>query len=304
MQPTKYPVTCFGEMLWDLLPSKELPGGAPMNVAYHLKKLGTEPALLSKIGADDYGRRLVDLLAENAIPTEFLQVDHNHPTGLVYAHPDEHNDMAYDIVYPSAWDFIEPQDRLIEAAAQSRFFVFGSLTSRSKSSRNTLYQLLEAAQTRVLDINLRQPHFSSTHVEYLLDRANVLKMNISELELITGWLGTFNNTQDRINLIHERFDVETIIVTMGADGAWVSDKGMLHRSDGFKVTVTDTIGSGDAFLAGFLHQLLNGATAKEALGFASAVGAFVATQPGACPVYAISQIKELIQSRSIFQTAS
>lgn len=304
MQPINYPVVCFGEVLWDLLPSKALPGGAPMNVAYHLKKLDTNPAMISKIGTDNYGKGLVDLLAANSITTEFLQVDYDHPTGLVYANPNEYNEVVYDIVFPSAWDFIQQQDEYIELSKQAKFFVFGSLTSRSKVSRDTLYQLLDVAKTKVLDINLRPPHFNRAHVEYLLQKADILKMNIAELELITGWFSHFSNTEERIKIIQDHFQIDTIIVTMGGDGALVNDKGIVHHHNGFKVTVTDTIGSGDAFLAGFLHQLLNDTTAKKALDFASAIGAFIATQQGACPDYTVNQITELIHSHSTLQTQS
>lgn len=304
MQPINYPVVCFGEVLWDLLPSKALPGGAPMNVAYHLKKLGTDSAMFSKIGPDNYGKGLVDLLTTNAITTEFLQVDYHHPTGLVYANPNEYNEVVYDIVFPSAWDFIQQQNEYIEVTKQSKFFVYGSLTSRSKVSRDTLYQLLEVAKTKVLDINLRPPHFNRAHVEYLLQKADVLKMNIAELELITGWFSPFANTEERIKIIRDRFHIDTIIVTMGGDGALINDKGIIHRHHGFKVDVADTIGSGDAFLAGFLHQLLNGATAKKALDFASAIGAFIATQQGACPDYITNQIIDLIHAHSAFHTQS
>jgi fructokinase len=304
MQPINYPVVCFGEVLWDLLPSKALPGGAPMNVAYHLKKLGTIPAMFSKIGMDDYGKGLVDLLASNAITTEFLQVDYDHPTGLVYANPNEYNEVVYDIVFPSAWDFIQQEKEYVEVVEKCSFFVYGSLTSRSRISRDTLYQLLEASKTKVLDINLRPPYFSRAHVEYLLQKADILKMNIAELELITGWFSPFAGAEERIKIIQDHFQINTIIVTMGEDGALVNDKGTVHRHNGLKVTVADTIGSGDAFLAGFLHQLLNGANVKEALDFASAIGAFIATQQGACPDYTISQITQLIHSYSPFQTQS
>lgn len=295
-------VVCFGEVLWDLLPSKALPGGAPMNVAYHLKKLGANPVMLSKIGTDDYGKGLVNMLAENKISTGFLQVDYDHPTGLVYANPNEYNEVVYDIVFPSAWDFIEWQAEYNELLQQAEFFVYGSLTSRSKVSRDTLYQLLDAAKLKVLDINLRPPHFNRAHVEYLLQKADILKMNIAELELITGWFNDFESTEDRIKILQDQFKIEIIIVTMGGEGALVNDKGIIHRHPGFKVQVADTIGSGDAFLAGFLHQQLNGISAKEALDFASAIGAFIATKSGACPDYETSQITDFIHTASKLQT--
>jgi fructokinase len=302
---THYDVVCFGEVLWDLLPGKALPGGAPMNVAYHLKKLGTNPALISKIGIDDYGKQLVNLLAENELSTEFFQMDYDHPTGLVYAKPNEHNEVMYDIVYPSAWDFIQWETDFTNLLAQAEFFVYGSLTSRNKNSRDTLYQLLGTAKRKVLDINLRPPNYHRSNVEYLLEKTDVLKVNISELELITGWFSHFESTEDRIKIIQDQFKIDTIIVTMGGEGALVNDKGIIYQHPGYKVQVADTIGSGDGFLAGFLHMQLSGASVSDALTFASGLGAFIATRNGACPAYEISEIDELMNNSSMskIQTA-
>ena len=292
------PVICFGEVLWDILPSGALPGGAPLNVAYHLKKLGIDPAVISRIGLDDYGKRLINLLSECGVSTEYFDVDYDHPTGLVYANLNDQHEVAYDIAYPSAWDFIVWKDEYVQLTENAKYFVYGSLTSRNKTSRNTLEQLLEIAKTKVLDINLRPPHFHRAQVEFLLENADILKMNIAELELITGWFSEFATTEDRIKLIQDRFKINTVIITMGAEGAIVNDQGKLHRHPGFRVTVADTIGSGDSFLSGFLYQLLRGSSVEDALLFASAIGAFIATQAGACPDYEISQITNLVNSNS------
>jgi fructokinase len=294
MEPLSPDVVCFGEVLWDILPSGSLPGGAPMNVAYHLKKLGVEPALITRIGTDHFGEKLVNMLSENGVATEYFQVDYNHPTGLVYANTNNHHEVIYDIVYPSAWDFIQMHYELNALFETADFFVYGSLTSRNKESRDTLYQLLEIAKIKLLDINVRPPHFNRAHVDYLLQKADILKMNLTELELITGWFSQFNSIEDRVKLMQDHFNIETLIVTMGADGALVSDKGKIHRHNGFSVNVQDTIGSGDSFLAGFISQILQGSSVENALEFASAIGAFIATQKGACPQYEISQITELI----------
>jgi fructokinase len=303
MEPSlQHEVVCFGEVLWDILPTGPLPGGAPMNVAYHLKKLGANPALITQIGLDKYGEDLVNMLSKSKVTTEFFYIDYEHPTGLVYANVNDHHEVIYDIVYPSAWDFIELKDEMIALVKNAQYFVYGSLTSRSKVSRDTLNQLLEVAQTKVLDINLRPPHFHRSDVENLLSKADILKMNIAELELITGWFSNFQTTEDRIKLMQDEFKIETLIVTMGGDGALINHKGTVHRHEGFKVEVADTIGSGDSFLAGFLHQLLNGSSIEDALAFASGIGAFIATQKGACPDYQISQITNLINSNSSLKT--
>lgn len=299
MEPApQHDVVCFGEVLWDILPSGALPGGAPMNVAYHLKKLGSSPALISKIAPDEYGKAAIDILAKSGVSTEFFQVDYEHPTGLVYANVSDH-EVIYDIVLPSAWDFIAWNDEFNNLLRQADYFVFGSLTSRTRESRETLYQCLEIAKTKVLDINIRPPHFNRSHLEYLLNRADVLKMNEGELELITGWFSPFNNNEDRIRLIQDKFNIETLIVTMGGDGAIVDDKGYFFRHPGFRITVADTIGSGDAFLAGYIYQLLQGSSTEKSLEFASAMGAFIATQSGACPRYNTSQVDELLTSHSL-----
>jgi fructokinase len=296
MTPQK--IVCFGEVLWDVLPGGSLPGGAPMNVAYHLRKLGNDPALITKIGMDVHGENLVNLLSKSGVCTEYFQVDYEHSTGLVNANANERSEVIYDIVYPVAWDFIQWDDEFTELMAKTEFFIYGSLTSRNKVSRDTLYRLLDLAKTKILDINLRPPHFNRSHVEFLLTQAKILKMNSAELELITGWFSHFPEMEDRIKLLQDRFNIETVIVTMGGDGALVSKNGKIHYHPGYRVKVEDTIGSGDAFLAGFVNQLLKSSGTEDALSFASGMGAFVATRSGACPNYEVSDITDLMYSRS------
>ena len=295
---TDYPVVCFGEVLWDILPSGPLPGGAPMNVAYHLRKLGTNPALITKIGLDKYGEDLVNILSSSGVSTDFFYLDYEHQTGLVYANVNDHHEVVYDIVFPSAWDFIEMKEEMACLAKDAEYFVYGSLTSRSKVSRDAVNELLQVARKKVLDINLRPPHFRRADAEHLLRNADMLKMNIAELELITGWFSTFQTKEDRIKLLQDKFNIDTLIVTLGGEGAIVNHEGKIHRHPGFKVEVADTIGSGDAFLAGFLHQLLQGSPVDEALSFACGTGAFIATQKGACPRYETAQILSLINAHT------
>ena len=293
---TSHPVVCFGEVLWDILPDKSLPGGAPMNVAYHLQKLGLQPALLSRVGNDDYGKKLIAMLSANQLHTDYVQVDDQHETGLVHAHLEANNEVRYDIVFPSAWDFIEMEARFAELIKAATYFVFGSLATRNKTSRDTLYALLENAQTKVLDINLRAPHYRQPLIEELLFKADILKLNEAELDMIAGWHDASTNREQQIQLLQDRFHIQTIIVTMGGDGAMVATDGQVYYNPGYKVQVADTIGSGDAFLAGFLYQLYNKMPLQKALDFAAALGALIATYPGACPAYDPAQITTLMMA--------
>jgi fructokinase len=114
------------------------------------------------------------------------------------------------------------------------------------------------------------------------------------LDLITGWWGHKGSLNDNIALLMEKFGNKAVIVTRGANGAAVHYNGILHEHPGFRVKVADTVGSGDAFLAGFFHRLLQGDNAADALIFASALGAFVASQTGAWPEYSVKEVNELI----------
>jgi fructokinase len=292
-QITRNKLVCYGEILWDVLPSGELPGGAPMNVAYHLKKLQQEVSLITAIGNDQHGTALVNLLSKWGIGAEHCQVDRYHPTGMVYAQPKGPHEMIYDIVFPSAWDFIFWNDTYAELMQETDYLVFGSLACRNHTSANTLFKLLETAKNKVLDINIRPPHFSPKTVDQLLHNTNILKLNEAELELIAGWYSSLQTVTDKIQLIQDRFLINTIVVTLGDKGALLCMDGNFYEHPGYKVQVADTVGSGDAFLAAFLSQMIHGAPPEKMLDFACALGALIASYPGACPDYDIHEIKTL-----------
>ena len=290
-------VVCFGEVLWDILPSGPVPGGAPMNVTYHLHKQQKNPALITRIGIDDKGKELINIFSDQGVCTEFFQVDYEYETGKVYAEPNEHNEVVYDIVKPVAWDFIAWEDGFTDLVSNAGFFVFGSLAARNKQSKKTLLRLLESAKNKVLDINLRAPHFNRRIVEELLSKADFLKINLAELELITGWFSEYTRIEDRIKSITDKFHISNIVVTMGGDGALLYLNGNGYRHEGYNVEVVDTVGSGDAFLAGLISKLLENSSPGDALDFASGLGAFIATQRGACPQYNIKDIENLIMKK-------
>ena len=290
-------LVCFGEILWDILPDKAVPGGAPMNVAYHLHQLGENPALLTRVGIDQRGKDLLDILKAKNINTEFIQLDYDTPTGIVHATPNEHGEMSYEIVAPAAWDNIQFDTTTESLVKDAGYFVFGSLVARNKKSKDTLFKLLEIATNKVLDINLRQPYYNRKIVKELLTKCDVVKMNLAELELITGWFAEYKSIEERMQLIQDKFKIRSVIVTMGSDGAIVNFRGSWHRHPGLKVQVADTIGSGDSFLAAFLSQIINEKEPEEALVFASGLGALVASKTGGWPEYTISEIEKLISDK-------
>jgi fructokinase len=84
---------------------------------------------------------------------------------------------------------------------RARYFVFGSLAARSKVSRNIFYQLLDAAPKKVLDVNLRAPHFKKDVIEALLRSVDILKLNDDELKLISSWYSDYKEEKDAMQLL-------------------------------------------------------------------------------------------------------
>jgi fructokinase len=294
MKKPDYMAVCFGESLWDILPGKKMPGGAPVNVAYHLQKLGKHPAVISRVGNDELGKELIKIFKNKNVETGFFQVDEVHETGKVFATVKENHEVEYEIVQPVAWDFIECNKADEEIISGADYLIFGSLASRNKISANSLLHCLEFAKTKVLDINLRPPHYTKETLIGLLQKTDILKLNLAELHLVSGWFAKHESDEDRVKLLAHKFNLQTIVVTKGGDGAMLYMNEKFYHHPGYPVKVADTIGSGDSFLAAVISKLIDKASPAEALDFASALGAFVASRPGACPDYEIKEVLALM----------
>ena len=120
-------ILCVGEVLWDSLPAGLFLGGAPFNVARHLRLLGLPATLVSRIGRDQLGDEALRRLARYGLSTELIQVDPALPTGFVMVELDAHGVPAYDIVAPAAWDALEVDGQLLPAARAARAIVYGTL---------------------------------------------------------------------------------------------------------------------------------------------------------------------------------
>ncbi|WP_158280788.1 carbohydrate kinase family protein [Pararcticibacter amylolyticus] len=280
------PVICYGEILWDVLPDGPQPGGAPLNVAYHLNKLGLPASLISRVGKDDNGRKLENLMDKWGINRQLLQEDGDHPTSEVIAKMNNRNEVSYEIVFPVAWDYINDATEISSYIKPQTYFVFGSLASRNDITRNTLFKLLEKDSFKVFDINLRPPFVNRTLLMKLLEKCDLAKLNEAELEMVQSiFHGSYEKEADQIKFIQDKFSIQEIIVTKGEFGASYYKGDKAYHCAGREVKVADTIGSGDAFLAAFLSNHYIGEEPRIMLRNAIAMGGFVATRKGGCPEY-------------------
>ncbi len=283
-------IICFGEVLWDVLPTGKIAGGAPMNVAFHVNQLGLRSHMISRIGDDELGRELVAFLDDKGISTKLVQTDPTFPTGIVNVVLDEKGSPTYDIVQPSAWDFIHPDNEMTDTVREAEALVFGSLSCRNERTRRTLLELLDVATLRVLDVNLRPPFFSKNLLELLLSQSDIVKMNDEELSLLAAFWANIDEERAQMEFLKEKFKLGTIIVTKGAHGASLLNDYGYYAQKAFNVKVQDTIGSGDAFFGAFLSKTLTGSPAEDCLEFACLAGAFVASKKGATPNYSLAEL--------------
>lgn len=286
------PAICFGEILWDMLPDGPQPGGAPLNVAYHMNKLGMPASILSKVGKDVQGDELIALLDRWVIDRQFLQFDDNYKTGEVIAKMNNGNEVSYDILFPVAWDYIEKNSSLKDKINTKSYIVYGSLSSRNETTRESLFELLKTDAIKVFDINLRPPFIGQDLLKALLDKADIVKFNQAELEMAQLlFRGSFGNEASQVRFIMERFNIKEVIITKGESGASYYKIDNAFHSWGSEVKVKDTIGSGDSFLAAFLAGHCLKENPDIILKNAIAMGAFIATKKGGCPEYDLEEYK-------------
>ncbi|NVO19938.1 MAG: carbohydrate kinase [Bacteroidetes bacterium] len=287
-------ILCFGEVLWDNLPSGARPGGAPMNVALHLKRFGIGSRVASAIGKDWLGESLASFLEKSGLDTSLIQVHPTLPTSEVKVHLNEHNNATFEICEPVAWDEITLTGALLEEVKSSNAIVYGSLASRNKTTRDTLLELLESDVVKIMDVNLRPPYNKREIIEPLLMKADIVKLNDEELFIISNWFGLTGTLEELAFGFYDKLNLKTLLVTRGDKGACLIHENELYAHQGFKVEVADTVGAGDAFLAGFLAAFYDGKGMNMALTEASAIGAYVASQSGATPEYTIEVLQPFL----------
>lgn len=295
-------VVCFGEVLWDMLPEGKKPGGAPMNVAYHLSRLGLASYMVSRVGDDPLGEELTLFLKKMGLSTDYIQIDADHKTSEVIATEGANHEMSYDIVRPVAWDFIAFDSKTSTLTESADLMVFGSLAARNEVSRHTLYELIEQAKLKLFDVNFRAPHYEQSTVDYLLRKADIVKLNNHELRIIASWFGAErDNEQESINRLQDLYGIGEIIVTKGGEGASYYTLTERYDYKAYSVIVKDTVGSGDSFLAAFVAQKLLGKSIEDMLDFAAALGAYVTAQAGANPDYKPTDLAHFMWQKQLEQ---
>ncbi len=301
-------VICLGEILFDLLASQRgksreaveswiaYPGGAPANVACSLVKLGTPSAFIGCVGEDKAGDELVELLESTGVNIQGVQRKADLPTRKVYVLRDEEGDREFAGFGEKSPDqfadaYLEADQLPLELFQSADFLVLGTLELAYPETRKAVFQALDLAEKFdlkvVLDVNWRpmfwqDPTEAEPLIKQLWQRIDFLKLSTEEAQ----WL--FNTTH--AGVISYRLDsIEGVLVTGGTEDVSYCLNEHESQVPIFPVEVEDTTGAGDAFVAGFVHQLCqrklsdlsSPEVAQEIVTYACAVGALTTMKSGA-----------------------
>lgn len=296
-------VLCYGFALWDLLADQigvprdqvqswtPYPGGAGLNVACHLGRLGVETALLGAVGCDDWGDRVLQVIQAHRVCPALMQ-RLPYPTRLVEVlrRTDGEREFA-GFRPPDCPAFADEFIRFRPPAQPPQCLYIEGVVLAFPESRATAFALVEWASARgvimLLDVNWRptlwtEERLARSVTQTLVQQVTAVKATAEEARWLWG-------TADPRAIAGQCPHLQVILVTQGAQGCtyWVGP----HQGHcpAFPVQAVDTTGAGDAFVAGWLHQwvtwgnrlIQEAGCLQQALRWANAVAAISTTAPGA-----------------------
>ena len=260
-------ILCIGEALIDMIctdPGSSLsngghflkkPGGAPANVAAAIAALGGDVSLSAKVGADPFGRQLVDVMKEFGVSTKWMVEDTNSFVSLMH-------DGERDFVFNRGADG-QLNEKDIEGIDLDEFRIihFGSATAFLPAPLQDVYKnLLQKALSKNIfisfDPNYRHLLFNNNAASFIgqswnfIRHCHFFKVSDDEALLLTGAA----SVPDAAVVFSERL-AATFVITLGKEGAMLVHNKSKIVIPGISVKSIDSTGAGDAFVGAVLFQL-------------------------------------------------
>jgi fructokinase len=242
-------IVAFGEILFDIYADSRNLGGAPLNFIYHINKLTGSGKIISRVGEDELGKEATNFLISKGLLTNAIQLDNEHRTGAANITLDEKGVPNFIIEQNRAYDFINiNESAAAEILKDIDCLYFGTLAQRNDVSRNSLHSLFNKPIKYFCDVNLRQKYYTKEILSDCLKEANVLKLNLDELKIMSE---LFINEQFEINATSKKlmsiFNIEMLAVTKGTNGSSLFKGEEVNEHKPQTSKVVDTVGAGDAF---------------------------------------------------------
>ncbi len=299
-------IICFGEIIVDFIAKgisnsltdsvvfEKFCGGAPANTASALGRLSADVAILGSIGSDFFGAFLKKSLAKSGVDITHIQALNNRPTAVVFASLSPQKiPQFHSFGTGMAYNYFIANKKVFELIAQSKIFHFTSIPLIEGKSRKETLKILAAARKAgaiiSFDPNIRLHLFKSKGeakklAQEVLHFLQIMKFGKDEFQLLFG-----HRPLEKVCEKLEKQGAKLILITDGQKGSQFYFKGHLKKAPAYSVIVKDTIGAGDAFMAGILYKVSSFTEINEIsieqmvefVRFANAVAAISTTKRGA-----------------------
>ena len=252
-----------------------LPGGKGANQAVAVARLGASVSMLGRVGKDNFGDYLLDNLKSNHVNIEYVRRDDAATgTAIIVVDADGQNSI---VLSPGANGKVSPAD--VTAAS---FGDFRLLLLQLEIPLETVRSAAQRAREHGLQV-LLNPAPARSLPDELITLPDFLVPNETELSLLTEQTVNDIPSAERAAKTLLAHGAQTVIVTIGANGALIVTREMIKHIPPFKVDVVDTTAAGDAFIGGFASARLQDQPLEEAVRYGCACGALTATKFGAQP---------------------
>lgn len=317
-------IICFGEILVDFIARgtsrsladslifEKFSGGAPANTASALGRLNADVAMLGSVGKDLFGEFLKKNLKKLGVEPGGIQVIKNRPTAVVFASLDSQKiPQFHSFGEGVAYNYFVTNKKVLNLISSSKMFHFTSVPLiHDRYRKETIKALKSARKANVIisfDPNIRLHLFKSKKiakklVKDVLSYPRIMKFGKEEFQFLFG-SGNVEKVCERLTKQGARL----ILITNGERGSEFYFKGHTKKINAFRVKIVrDTIGAGDAYIAGILSRVvafrdINKISVNEMekiVNFATAVAAISITKKGATSALPTEkQVNQLLLSR-------
>ena len=275
-------VIAIGEALIDFIPHEKgralndvenflrVPGGAPLNVAAAVAKLGGKSQMLTKLGQDGFGDAILNEVKPLGVDVSRISRTNEANTALAFVSLREDGERDFSFYRnPSADMLLSAEEICVEDFNEKDILHFCSVSLIDAPIKEAHRRAIEIAKEKGclirFDPNVRlqlwkNPEDCRKAILEFLPLSNIVKISDEELEFITG----IKDEKEALDFLLTG-DVKVIIYTKGTNGAEFITKERVIFSPSFKVSAQDTTGAGDSFIGSLLYQVAEGEYSLEQL---------------------------------------
>lgn len=253
-------------------------GGKGANQAVAAGRAGANIQFITALGDDPFGREALEQFKKDKIDASLIEIIENEKTGvaLIFVNREGENVIG---IHGGANDRVTPKliEQKIEAITSA-----DALLMQLEIPQATIELATQKAKENNVTVILN-PAPARELPDHFLSKIDIITPNETEAEILTGIKVNSTENADKASKILHGKGIQTVIITMGKEGAWVSHEGKGELVAGFTVKAIDTIAAGDTFNGVLVTALLEDHPLDVAIRKAHAAAAIAVTRKGAQP---------------------